>query len=279
MLNTYRAVAGTALILLLGACAPQSSTPVDPVANLPSAGTVNGENVPVAVAVAFAKGRFNKPLAELSASERETMQTNLTQLYALAQEARKRGLTDDGETLGQLLIQEKNFLAQTLMRKAMDDNAVTDEQVRARYEEQVAAGEGRELSARHILVESQEEAVAVIAELDGGADFVELAKTRSTGPSGPNGGDLGWFGQGRMVEPFWQGALLLAPGEYSKEPVQTQFGWHVIKVEEMRERPFERAQAELRTKMQQQRMQDLMSSLTDKAVVDFASMPSAPAEQ
>ena len=94
-----------------------------------------------------------------------------------------------------------------------------------------------EVHARHILLKTKEEAEAVIAKLDGGADFVELAKENSTGPSGPEGGDLGFFSAGPDGAGVREGRLHLEPGTYTKEPVQTQFGWHVIKVEEKREAP------------------------------------------
>mmetsp|Transcript_26830 Transcript_26830/g.34986 ORF Transcript_26830/g.34986 Transcript_26830/m.34986 type:complete len:283 (+) Transcript_26830:51-899(+) len=127
---------------------------------------------------------------------------------------------------------------------------ISDEEVKARFEKEIAAIEPeQELRARHILVKTAEEANAIIAELDGGADFVELAKTKSTGPSGPQGGDLGFFGKGQMVPPFEAAAFALEAGAYTKAPVQTQFGFHVIKLEEKRDRPlpkFEEVQDQMR---------------------------------
>ncbi len=90
-----------------------------------------------------------------------------------------------------------------------------------------------EYHAAHILVASEDEAKAIITEIEGGADFAMLAQTHSTGPSGPNGGDLGWFGAGVMVEPFFDAVTQLEPGTNSA-PVETQFGWHVIKLIEIR---------------------------------------------
>jgi peptidyl-prolyl cis-trans isomerase C len=108
--------------------------------------------------------------------------------------------------------------------------------VKARYEQEVAAvPPEEEISARHILLETEEEAKALITELDAGKDFAELAKEKSTGPSAGNGGDLGYLTKGRMVPEFEAAAFALTPGQYGKEPVKTQFGWHVIKVEERRE--------------------------------------------
>ncbi|MEM6758830.1 MAG: peptidylprolyl isomerase [Pseudomonadota bacterium] len=106
--------------------------------------------------------------------------------------------------------------------------ALTPAALQAVYDAQYGdAGPSEEFNASHILVETEEEAVAIKAELDGGADFATTAQEKSTGPSGPNGGSLGWFGQGAMVAPFETAVMSLAKGEVS-DPVQTQFGWHVI---------------------------------------------------
>ncbi|MFT6168159.1 MAG: peptidyl-prolyl cis-trans isomerase C [Celeribacter sp.] len=112
--------------------------------------------------------------------------------------------------------------------------AVTDEALKAAYDAKYADFEpGREFNAAHILVETEDEAKALVAELEGDADFAELAKNKSTGPSGPNGGDLGWFGLGMMVAPFEQAVTAMEIGSISA-PVQTQFGWHVIKLVDSR---------------------------------------------
>ena len=118
--------------------------------------------------------------------------------------------------------------------QAVADAAVTDEAIAAAYEAAYAdADMGVEYNASHILVETEEEAIAIIAEIEGGADFGETAKEKSTGPSGPRGGMLGWFGKGRMVAAFEQAVAGMEPGTVSA-PVQTQFGWHVIRLNETR---------------------------------------------
>ena len=114
------------------------------------------------------------------------------------------------------------------------ENAVTEEAIEARYNEAYANAEpSLEYRAAHILVETEEEALALIDELNEGADFADLARQKSTGPSGPNGGDLGWFGKGMMVAPFEEAVEKMDVDTIS-EPVQTQFGWHVIKLVETR---------------------------------------------
>lgn len=139
-------------------------------------------------------------------------------------------------------------------------STIKEEDIRARFDKEIAAVEPeQEIRARHILVKTAEEANAIIAELDGGADFVELAKTKSTGPSGPQGGDLGFFGKGQMVPPFEAAAFELEAGAYTKTPVQTQFGFHVIKLEEKRDRPlpkFEEVQDQMRQVVLRERYLD-----------------------
>lgn len=116
--------------------------------------------------------------------------------------------------------------------------AVTEEKLRERYEETVAAIPPKEeVRARHILLDSEERANEVLLIVQGGADFAETAKQHSTGPSGPNGGDLGYFAKDEMVAPFADAAFAMQVGEFSPAPVRTEFGWHLIKVEDRRQSP------------------------------------------
>ena len=152
------------------------------------------------------------------------------------------------------------------------EEAVPDEAVRASYDEQVAAFEGAtEYNAAHILVETEEEAAAIVAELEGGADFAELAMERSTGPSGPRGGDLGWFQDGQMVEPFQEAVAALEPGAISA-PVETQFGWHVIRLNEVRtqEPPaFEAVEAQIRQALQREVASGLIEEVAAAAEIEL----------
>ena len=148
---------------------------------------------------------------------------------------------------------------------------VSDEELQAAYDAQYSDAEPEpEFNASHILVETKEEADAIKAELDGGADFAELAKEKSTGPSGPGGGSLGWFGPGMMVPAFEEAVAGMEAGSVS-EPVETQFGWHVIKLNETRtaEAPaLEDVREELETQIRQTNVQEAIESLTDSAEVD-----------
>ena len=148
---------------------------------------------------------------------------------------------------------------------------VSDEELQAAYDAQFKDAEPeKEFNASHILVETKEEADAIKVELDGGADFAEVAKEKSTGPSGPGGGSLGWFGPGMMVPEFEEAVAGMEAGGVS-EPVETQFGWHVIKLNETRtgEAPvLEAVREELETQVRQTKVQEAIESLTEAAEVD-----------
>lgn len=173
----------------------------------------------------------------------------LIDIKALAAEAEKAELGDEPAVAAQLQFERDRTLHNAYFAKNGVANVAEDE-LKARYEKELAAMPPRkEVHARHILLKTKEEAEAVVAQLDGGADFETVAKEKSTGPSGPDGGDLGFFSQGQMVPPFEQAAFALEPGEYTKEPVQTQFGWHVIEVVETRDAPapeFDQVKDQLR---------------------------------
>ncbi len=154
---------------------------------------------------------------------------------------------------------------------AISAEAVTDEALQSAYEESFANAEPDvEFNASHILVETEEEAQALVVELEGGADFAELAAEKSTGPSGPNGGSLGWFGPGAMVEPFENAVAEMEAGAIS-EPVQTQFGWHVIKLNETRlaeAPPLDAVRAELTDQLQRDAIDARIAELTEAGGVD-----------
>lgn len=147
---------------------------------------------------------------------------------------------------------------------------VTDEDLQAAYDARFAdVVPDTEFNASHILVASEEEAIEVKTMLDDGADFAETAKERSTGPSGPNGGELGWFGRGMMVPEFEEAVLTMEAGEVS-DPVETQFGWHVVMLNETRETPkptLEDLRAELTTEVQQANLNAMVEQLTEGAEI------------
>ncbi|NOD96610.1 peptidylprolyl isomerase [Ruegeria sp. HKCCD6228] len=176
---------------------------------------------------------------------------------------------------------EKRSLQAVQTVAALTNDVVTEEAIQAAYDARFNdfAGED-EFDASHILVESEEEAKALKAQLDDGADFAELARENSTGPSGPNGGALGWFGKGQMVPEFEEAVIALEKGQVS-DPVQTQFGWHLVKLNDKRktEAPeLDAVRDELAQTIQQDAIQARIDELTQQAQIERPALEGAGPE-
>ena len=188
-------------------------------------------------------------------------------LHTFAQEARAMKLQDTEKFTRRQKLMEARALRNAFFEKEIIDK-VTDEDVKARFDAEMAKiTPETTVSARHILVAEEDEAKKIIEELQGGADFETLAKERSTGPSGPNGGDLGQFGRGQMVPAFEAAAFALDVDGITTEPVQTQFGWHVIQVYDKGSAPLpELAQVEeqVRNLVISDRFSDQLQALQGK---------------
>jgi len=184
------------------------------------------------------------------------------------QEAKESGLAERED------IQQKvdNFADKLVLNTWMQEKAnaleISDEDLQAAYDKKIASMPKHEFNARHILVKTEDEAKAVIKELEEGKDFAELAKDKSTGPSGPMGGDLGWFKPDSMVKPFAEAVSTMEPGTVKKEPVETQFGWHIIKLEEKRDvklPSLDNMKPQLKRQLEQETMLEYMQSLRQDA--------------
>ena len=178
---------------------------------------------------------------------------------------------DESEDVQDRLAQaERQFVQQAWLDQTIDER-ITEERLQTVYDEFVdAQPPEEEIQARHILVETEEEALDVIAAIEEGGDFAELAEERSTGPSGPRGGDLGYFRQGDMVPAFGEAAFGLEVGAHSTEPVETQFGWHVIKVEDRRmiEPPsLEEVRPQIEGELRNRLSQEIVAELRDAAEI------------
>jgi peptidyl-prolyl cis-trans isomerase C len=203
----------------------------------------------------------------------EQMQINLE---LASQSGTKAGLDKDARLQLQIDQQRRAVVATAAIQSHLDSNPVTDEELKKLYDEQVP--KGSEYKARHILLEDEEAAKKLVTELDGGADFSELAKQHSTGPSGKSGGELGWFSPKQMVAPFSEAAAKLEKGGYTKEPVKTQFGWHIIILDDVRESTppdFEQVKPQLQSFVQKQRVQDFINSLRQGASIEMKAAPVA----
>lgn len=212
----------------------------------------------------YLESRIQQPASQATKEQTEAIRNELTDLYLLSSTPRAAELKKGQDLQSRLELQERALVAQAVVADFIDNNPATEEEMQALYDEQIKLAPPTEFKARHILVETQGEATDIIAQLDGGADFAELAKEKSTGPSGPSGGDLGWFPPERMVVEFSQAVQALADGAYTKTPVQTQFGWHVILREDSREStppPFESVRDALKQNVEGQKLQDYLESL------------------
>ncbi len=197
----------------------------------------------------------------------------------VAEAGRKDSLQDDEDVKRRMADLEDHVIRDVFLERYVE-SMVSEESVAARYQAFVKElPDEEEIHARHILLESEEDAKAVIGELSGGADFATVAAARSTGPSASRGGDLGYFKRGDMVAEFAEAAFAMASGEVSASPVQTQFGWHVIKVEDRRKvapPSLEEKRSELVAELQREAIDDLVRRLRETAEIERFNMDGSP---
>ena len=212
----------------------------------------------------YLESRTQQPASQATREQTEAIRDELTDLYLLSSTPRAAELKEGPELKARIELQERAMLAQAVAADFIANNQASDEEMRALYDEQANMAPPVEFKARHILVETQGEAAEIITQLDGGADFAELAMEKSTGPSGPSGGDLGWFPPERMVAEFSQAVQELDDGAYTKEPVQTQFGWHVILREDSRDAApptLESVRDVIKQRVEQDKLQEYIDGL------------------
>ena len=203
----------------------------------------------------------------------------LINTFMVANSAQGRKLAADPEVKAAMQIANARMLASTVINNAIENTPLTDEEIEEVYREKYAGSNAREYRARHILLESESDALAVIAELEQGADFAQLAKDKSTGPSGSDGGDLGWFTAEAMVRPFSEAVMLLKDGEHTSRPVKTRFGWHVILREGVRDLPapkLEDVLEEIRDDLRTAKLSAFIKGLREQADIEVIQ-PAQPA--
>lgn len=194
----------------------------------------------------------------------------------LAAAARRDGLAADGQVKDKVSRFEDEVLSRLYLERAITQ-ATDRAQIWAKYQARIEASATKlEIRARHILVETRDEALALIAELENGAGFAALAARYSIGPSASRGGDLGYFDPARMVAAFSEAALSLHPGQHSDSPVKTPFGWHVIELVDLRQEggvPFETLEAELQAEAKIEARQSVMRQLRADSQIEILSEP------
>jgi len=264
------AVAATAL--LLGAAPATAQEPDPDAAAQESAGervvaTVNGEDITLA--------DVEEAIAALPQQVRQMPRQSLIPAVAnqlavgklMAERGYEAGLAEDPVVERRLATAEETIIQEVWLDRQVEER-IDEQAIEAAYQDYLEANPpGPEVRARHILVETEEAAQALIGRLDEGADFAELAQEASIGPSAASGGDLGWFAQGDMVAPFAEAAFALEPGAYSETPVETQFGWHVILTEDRREGEPPTL-AEMRGQLEQQLTREAVQSIVDDVRAD-----------
>ncbi len=273
-------LAGVAGLAALGACSPEKDAkPAASASTGPAAVTVNGtpisqNTVDMIVKQGASSGRPDTPESRKAIVDRLTMQ------LVLAQEAVKKGLDKAPEVTEQLEAVKQTILANAYIQDLMKSTPVTEEMLKAEYDRIKATVSGTEYHARHILVATEGEARDIIARLKKDPKaFARLAAERSKDQgSKTRGGDLGWFDLSRMVPEFGAAVSKLEKGKFTTEPVKTQFGYHVILLEDSRPieaPPLEQVKPQLTQQIQQQTVMKQMDELKAKAKIEVAGAPAS----
>ena len=232
--------------------------------------TVNGQPISQSVYNAFiaeqkAQGVPDSP--ELQGAVKE----ELVRREILAQEAKKKGLDKTPNIQGQLELARQGVLIRAYLTEYVKANPISEAQLKAEYDVIKNNLGSTEYKTRHVLVEKEEEAKAIIAKLDKGEKFSELAKVSKDPGSKDKGGDLGWSSPAAYVKPFGDALLKLKKGEYTKTPVHSDFGYHVIMLDDSRPAnppPFDQVKQQLQQRANQQQVENLVKDLRSKAKVD-----------
>jgi peptidyl-prolyl cis-trans isomerase C len=212
-----------------------------------------------------------RPPADLTTEQKNQVLDELINMQLLASQGAKEGVDKDPEVAAQLDVVRMRVLADAESAKYLKDKEPTDPELHAEYDTAVGAMDKTEYHARHILVSSKEAAEAAIKKIKGGAKFEDVAKAESTDSSKANGGDLGWFTLTRMAKPFGEAVKGLKKGEMTATPVQTQFGWHVIKLEDTRETappPFDQVKQQVSNGVMQKKLQAYVDGLKKTAKIE-----------
>jgi peptidyl-prolyl cis-trans isomerase C len=236
--------------------------------------TVNGTDYDLDLFRAFYAQRLRETNGQNTPQFQEQAFNEFLSVIVAAQEGEKRKVTDEADVQTALELQRLMTLSNAAMRSIGQDEPPTDKELKKAYEEFKEQAQRTEYKARHILVDDKEKAESLIKQLDksGGKDFEKLARENSLGPTADKGGDLGWFDARRMVKPFAEAIAELKPGSYTEQPVQTQFGWHVILLEETRDAEppsFEEAKPNLEAVVRQRNIAEALGQLRENAKIEL----------
>ncbi|HKT71754.1 MAG TPA: peptidylprolyl isomerase [Steroidobacteraceae bacterium] len=285
-MNYARIIFLSAVVAMAG-CQPKGGTAGSSAAadNSPPVATVNGTPITRSFYEFYCKGIAGKPSSELTAEQRNQALDNLIRGVLVSQQATKDGVDKNPDTAAMVELTRLNVLQQAVSESYLKDRKPTEQELRAEYETQVGQLAKQEYHARHILVATEPFATKVIERLQKGEKFEDVAKRESMDSSKDSGGDLGWFTPDRMVKPFSDAVIALKPGDYTHKPVQTQYGWHVIQLVEVRDlQPptFDSVRQRLEQVVQAKKFKaytdDLMrSAKIDKSLGEAAAQDKKPA--
>ena len=234
-----------------------------------NAAIVNNKPIPKSKVDEFvqamaAQGRPDTP--ELRTAVRE----ELIARELFAQEAERKGLSRNADIQRQLDQMKQDLLIRAVIRDHLKSNPVTDKELKAEYDKLKGEGGEKEFRARHILVEKEADAKKIVEDLKKGAKFEDLAKQSKDTGSAASGGDLDWNVPSTFVKPFADAMAALEKGKFTESPVQTQFGWHVIRLDDVREAkapPLEQVKPQIQQELERRRIQELQQSLRAKAKI------------
>lgn len=233
--------------------------------------TVNGKRVPESVFRLQTLAQTRKNADDLSPDERKSVLNDLIGLYLLADEGRDQGVLAERTTAAQLELARIQLEARAMATRFVEKNPATDAEMKVVYDQNLPRlGGQQQFKARNIVVTSKEEADLVIRQLQQGKKFADLAKERANGPTGPNGGDLGWFTAETMVQPVVEAARAMKVGSYSTEPIKSEFGYHVLLLEDSRTQDapsFESLRSEIKTAVERDKLQKHIRELVAAAKV------------
>ena len=232
--------------------------------------TVNGKKLSSDLYDTFVQavtgGQMQGPLTD---EQKAQMIDQLVNMTLAAQAAEKDGLQKDPKVAARIDLLRTQILAEAATEKYITAHPVSESELQAEYDSQIASMP-KEYKARHILVETQETAESIIRELQAGGDFSKLAKQESKDSSAQSGGDLGWFSPQTMVKPFADAVTALEKGAYTATPVQSEFGYHVIILDDVREPEapkFEEVKPQVEMFVQRKKLQEYLDSLREKAQI------------
>jgi peptidyl-prolyl cis-trans isomerase C len=279
-MNYARIVVLASVLTALAACQPKGGATTAAADTSPALATVNGTTISQNFFDFYIKAISGKKSSDLTPEQRSQALDNLIRARLVAQQADKDGVDKTTDTEDLLELTRLNVLQQTMEERYLKDKQATEQELRAEYENQVAALPKVEYHARHILVATEPFAQGVVQSLEKGAKFEDVAKKESMDSSKDNGGDLGWFTPDRMEKPFAEAVVSLKPGDYTHKPVQTQYGWHVIQLVDTRPLsppPFDQVKQRLAQVVQAKKFKAYTDDLVSKAKIDRTSAAPAAA--